>query len=183
MKVRVWLLFFLMLGCLGTPALPPLLPGNPTATVWAQPAQVSPDGADGNQPDGVVDDGGGDGSPSPDGGLLPDEPMPADSTDSSSGWINSMPTGTEIGIWLVVLLILGFVIWGLYRRLLTDWVRKPKHPANLRALLYMLAALFFFLWSVFWFIFFLAVFGWWMALPFGIAALLIVAVAQLVVKK
>lgn len=182
MKVRVWLLFFLMLGCLGTPALPPLLPGNPTAMVWAQPAQVAPDGPDGNQPDGVVDDGGGDGNLPPDDGLMPEEPMPADTTEAPSGWIISMPTGTDWAIGLGVLLALWAMIWLLYRSLLRGWVRKLKHPANLRTLLFMLAALVFILWSFFWFIYYLAVFGWWMALPLGIVALVIFAVA-LVVKK
>lgn len=175
MKVRALLLFALLLGCLAIPALPPGHSGGPAATAWAQPAQVSPDGPDGAPPDGAVDDGGDD-------GLWPEKSAPSDSLDTPSGWIIAMPTGTDWGIGLGVLLALWGMIWLLYRSLVKGWVRKLKHPANLRALLFMLAALVFIFWSFFWFIYYLAVFGWWMALPLGIIALFIFAVA-LVVKK
>jgi hypothetical protein len=181
MKVRTWLLFGMLLGFLVAPVLPPALPGASAMTAWAQPAPVAPAGPDNAPPDGVVD-GGGDGSPPPEEDLLPEEPAPADSTNTPAGWIIAMPTGTEWIIGLGVLLALWGMIWLLYRSLLSGWVRKRKHPANLRALLFMLAALVFILWSFFWFIYYLAVFGWWMALPLGVVALLIFSVA-LVVKK
>jgi len=181
MKVRAWLLVSLMLGCLATPALPPLSFGGPAATAWAQPAPVSPQGPDNPPPDGVVDDGGEGGLP-PDEALLPEDPAAADTVNTPSDWIIAMPTGSEWAIGLGVLLALWAMIWLLYRSLVKDWVRKLKHPATLRALLLMLAALVFILWSIFWFIYYLAVFGWWMALPLGLIALLIFAVA-LVVKK
>jgi hypothetical protein len=179
MKARTWLPFFLMLGCLSTPALPPLLYSAMAATAWAQPAPVLPDGPDSNPPDDVVDDGGGDGDGGlpPDDGLLPEEPMPKDSAETTSGWIVSMPTGTDWAIGLGVLLALWVMIYTLYRSLISGWVRKLRHPANLRALLIALAALVFVLWSIFWFFYFLASFGWWMMVPLGLIAIVMFSIA------
>jgi hypothetical protein len=192
MRAR-FLIFLALVACwLILPGTTAHGPTSGARDAWAQPATVQPSG-DGAPPDGAPPenqnpDGGvvnPDGSPPPgdgDASLPEDSTVQIPDTTQASGWIISMPTGSDWTIGLGVLLFLWLMIFILYRSLLRGWVRALKHPANLRSLLLMLASLVFIVWSLLWFVVILSVFGWWMAVPLGFIAVCLFVTA-LVAKK
>ena len=114
------------------------------------------------------------------------EPIPADSIVTQPKqtlvWIRFLPNGMEWIIGIGVLLVLWVLTYMLYRLLLPGTIRKPKHPANLRALMLMLAGLIFLLWTYFWFVIYLDAFGLLMGGVLIVLALILLIVG-LVARK
>jgi hypothetical protein len=147
----------------------PVFPvGGPLAL--AQPASVDPQ----TVPADTMTD-----SPPPD--WVNDQDTPQQDTDGSD-WINYRPTGKQWGIWLIVWFALLFMVRVLYRSLLPGTIRKMKHPATLRGLMFMVAGVVTIVGAAIWFVWLLGAFGWFMMGPIVLLAVVLFLAAWLATK-
>jgi hypothetical protein len=150
-------------------------------SVYAQPSQLDPEDtpdevqdADDNDPAIVIDE-------------IPEE-FPDDEVEFIDQekerhlWFKSLPVGMDWVIGFGVLLSLWIMVYFLYKIMLTGHVRKLKHPANLRAIMILIAGLMFILWNYFWFVMHLDVFGLLIGGIFALIGVVILTTA-LIIRK